>query len=221
MTLKVYVDYISQPARAIMVFILMNNIPHEVVIIKVFEGQHLTAEFKKINPMGKIPAIDDDGFFLFESHAILRYLAVKYKVPDHWYSKDPKKMAIVDRYLDWHHAYLRNGCMNTVFFTVFAEKLKIPITVDLEEKKQLMIFSLNMVDRYFLKDNKFIGGDKISIADLSAVCEISQILFLRVDLTGFKNLTRWFRTVMEIPEVAKVHQVFYNLLKNYNPQPKF
>lgn len=47
-------------------------------------------EFKKINPMKKVPAILDteNGLALAESHSILKYLAYKYKIPEHWYPRE-------------------------------------------------------------------------------------------------------------------------------------
>ena len=51
----------------------------------------------------------EGDFVLYESHAIMKYLCSTRKVDDHWYPKDLKKRAIVDRYLDWHHSNLRQG----------------------------------------------------------------------------------------------------------------
>lgn len=111
--------------------------------------------------------------------------------------------------------------MNTVFNTLFAPKLGIKIAVDLEEKRKLMMYSLKMIDELFLKENKFLGGDEISIADLSAACEISQVLLINVDLSGYKNLSEWFKKVMSIKEVHDSHQIFYKVLKKFNPEAKF
>jgi len=222
MPVKVYLDWMSQPSRAIIAFCLMNKIPYEVVETKIAEGKTRSAEFRKINPLGKVPAIvEDDGFALFESHAILRYLARKHNVPNHWYPTEPKAMALVDRYLDWHHSFLRTGSSTTVFNTLFAPRMGIKSSVNLDESKKLMLFSLKFIDEFYLKDNKFLAGNEISIADLSAACEVSQVLLLGVDLSLYKNLSVWFQKVMAIPEVEKVHQVFFKVLKKLNPQPKF
>jgi len=221
MTLKIYIDWYSQPCRAIIAFCLMTNIPHEVVETQILEGKTRTVEFQKINPLKKVPAMDDDGFILFESHAILRYLARKHNVPNHWCPKESKNMALVDRYLDWHHSYLRAGSLTTVFNTIFAPKMGISNNVDLEESRKLMLFSLKFIDEFFLRDTKFIAGNEISIADLSAACEVSQGLLVGVDLSVYKNLSAWYKKIMAIPEVNKVHQVFFKLLKEYQPDPKF
>jgi len=51
------------------------GIPYEIIEIDILEGESRTAEFLKINPNGRTPALDDDGFILAESNAILAYLA--------------------------------------------------------------------------------------------------------------------------------------------------
>lgn len=61
--------------------------------------------------MRKVPSIDDNGFFLSESVAIVRYLARENKVADHWYPTDSEKQARVDEYLEWQHLNTRILCV--------------------------------------------------------------------------------------------------------------
>ena len=62
------------------------DVPYESVPIDFFPGlEHKTDEFKKINPLGHIPVINDDGYVLWDAHAILVYLASKYDPSGHWY----------------------------------------------------------------------------------------------------------------------------------------
>ena len=113
--LKVYFDHSSQPSRAVIAFCNINKIPIELVETRVAKKQHLTKEFKAINPISVVPTIVEidtktgEEFKLFESHAILRYLATSRGVPDHWYPKDIVKRSKVDQYLDWHHTFIRQG----------------------------------------------------------------------------------------------------------------
>lgn len=54
------------------------NVPYTSVQVDLKKGEHLTPEFKKINPFSKLPALEDNGFTLFESGAIMTYLGDKY-----------------------------------------------------------------------------------------------------------------------------------------------
>ncbi len=62
------------------------GVPCEAICVDFFPGwEHKGAEFKKINPLGHIPVIDDDGYVLRDAHAILVYLASKYDPSGRWY----------------------------------------------------------------------------------------------------------------------------------------
>lgn len=69
-----------------------------------------TPEFRKINPMRKVPAIvdTDNDLALAESHSILKYLAYKFNVPEQWYPRqDYVKQAKINEFLDFHHSNTR------------------------------------------------------------------------------------------------------------------
>ncbi|KAK9927225.1 hypothetical protein M0R45_024418 [Rubus argutus] len=124
MKLKLYVYRMSQPARAILIFCKVNAIDFEEVQISIAKRQHLSPEFKKINPMGQVPAIADGKFTLFESHAILIYLACAFPgVADHWYPADLFRRAKINSVLDWHHSNLHRGVSTYVLNTVLAPAL--------------------------------------------------------------------------------------------------
>ena len=106
--LVLYVDFGSQPARAIAGFCKLNGIAHELKMVPLRKREHMKEPFISINPREIIPAMQElDAstgevvFTLSESHTILRYLADSRMCPDHWYPReDLKKRAIVDAYLD-------------------------------------------------------------------------------------------------------------------------
>lgn len=72
--MKYYYDLLSQPSRAIYIILKLSKIPFEANEIALAKGEHLTEEYRKTaNRFGKVPCIvDDDGFQLSESIAILR-----------------------------------------------------------------------------------------------------------------------------------------------------
>jgi len=83
MATKIYTENLSQPSRAVIAYCSLENIPVEIVNIRIDKLENRTPEFKKISGTGKLPALSDelsDGttFTMFESHAIMRYLADRY-----------------------------------------------------------------------------------------------------------------------------------------------
>ena len=77
------------------------DVPYERVDIDFHPGwEHKGAEFSKINPLGHIPVIDDDGYVLWDAHAILIYLASRYDPTGSWYpTQDPRRLGEVASWL--------------------------------------------------------------------------------------------------------------------------
>ncbi|KAK6130057.1 hypothetical protein DH2020_036184 [Rehmannia glutinosa] len=179
MELKLYVDRLSQPSRAILIFCKANGIEFEEVKILIGKMQHRSPEFAEINPMKQLPAIVHGDFKLFESHAILIYLASAFSgVADHWYPTDIYKRAKVHSVLDWHHSNLRRGSVGYLFNTRIALAFGLPLDPKASaEGEKLLSASLAMIESYWLeKDEPFLlGNSQPSIADLALVCEIMQL----------------------------------------------
>ncbi len=76
------------------------NIPYERIDAGMQFGIVDTPEYRKLNPNGRVPTIEDGDFVLWESNSICRYLAMKYD-GEALYPKDPATRASIDRWLDW------------------------------------------------------------------------------------------------------------------------
>jgi glutathione S-transferase len=75
MTIKYYYDLLSQPSRALYIFLKLAKIPHELCPVDLRNGEHFTEDYKNINRFQKVPCIVDDeldSFKLSESVAIFR-----------------------------------------------------------------------------------------------------------------------------------------------------
>ncbi|PNY14461.1 glutathione S-transferase t1-like protein, partial [Trifolium pratense] len=108
--LNVYVDRMSQPCRAILIFCRLNGIDFEEIKVDIAKSHHLSPEFTEVNPLQKVPAILHGNLNLFESHAILAYLSSAFPgIADHWYPTDVIRRAKINSILDWHHSNLRYG----------------------------------------------------------------------------------------------------------------
>jgi len=168
-------------------------------------------EFGKINPDRKIPTIDDDGFILTESHAIMTYLLAKYGKEGHLYPSDPKQRALVDSYLHWHHTNIRS--IMKLFQYHYPKQLAYKIHHIKEVEEENVRKSLKYIDEYFLKDKKFIHGlEQLSIADISAACEITQLEMIDFDLTEYPNVENWLYNMMKFKEMKEAHEVYDKLV---------
>ncbi|XP_052705828.1 glutathione S-transferase theta-1-like [Crassostrea angulata] len=190
MALKLYYDLGSQPSRAVFMFLKLNNIPFDEVFVSIGAGEHRQEEFRKINPFRRVPVIDDNGFVLTESVAILKYLAKKYKAPSHWYPEnDTATTARIDEYMNWQHQNLRQNCAMLFQNLILIPRMK-GMPIDWEKVKfyrKKVAEMVKLLDQYFLKNNLYLCGDEITLADLLGVCELVQLVPVREQMMYESN----------------------------------
>ena len=216
MALRIHGDLTSQPTRAVLSFCNLTNITYTFVQHLIHKEEHRSQEFLRLNPLGYMPVIEDGEFKLAESHAIMTYLHATRGCPDHWYPRDYKARAVVDRYLHWHHSHLRSlAPMVKHRFEALRNHtdpaLNLPL---LSQQKALQ--SLEILDKT-LQSSSFIAGNQITIADISAVCEISQGQLINLDLSAYPHLSVWYQGVYSLEGVKRVHTVMEKLHRKYHP----
>lgn len=199
--LKYYFDLLSQPSRALYIFLKITNVPVEFVKIDLGKAEHLTEKFKDINRFQKVPCIvDSDGFKLSESVAIFRYLTSTHKIPENWYPRDIKARALVDEYLEYQHNAVRMPCAMYFQSKWLIPKLsgEPPNESRVKAFKKLMEQSLDTLENVWLEsaDKKFLASDEISFADILAACEVEQPKMAWYDpFDGRPKLKSWYERV--------------------------
>ncbi|XP_055526147.1 glutathione S-transferase theta-1-like [Wyeomyia smithii] len=217
-SIRFYYDLISQPCRALYIFLQQTKIPHQKCPTALRKWEHTTPEFlQNVSRFGKVPAIVEapSNFKLAESIAILRYLSREHNVPDHWYPRDIRKRARVDEYLEWQHTNTRAHCASYVRYVWRGPLRGEPMEGRTAERLRAeMIACLDFIETNLLSDEgRYIdGGTDITIADLIAACEIEQPKLTGYDpRVGRPRLTAWIQRVRERtqPDYDEAHQVVH------------
>ncbi|CAF1323488.1 unnamed protein product [Rotaria sordida] len=196
MVLHLYIDWLSQPCRAVAILLMENNIEHQVHEISIMKGETQSTEYKQVNPAGKVPSIVDDDFHLGESHTIMRYICASRKIPDHYYPNDIKQRARVDYWLDWHHMNLRHGSVRLIRANIFAPIRKYSQqTIDelRKEGNDVLKSSLSFMEEVLSKNNYIAGGNQFSIADIALACEVVMLPISGASYESYPNIQAWLK----------------------------
>ena len=167
------------------------GVPYAVHTIDLSAGDQKTPEFLAISPNGRIPAIVDDGFSIFESGAILVYLAEK---TGQLLPSDVHGRSTVMQWLMFQMGGVgpMMGQAN-VFFRYFPETVQPAIDRYHGEVRRLF----GVLDTR-LADNEYLAGD-FSIADIANWCWVRTHNWSGVDIDGLDHLARWKHTLAERP----------------------
>jgi len=160
--------------------------------LDLLKGEHKTPEHIARHPLGKVPAIDDNGDCLYESNTICRYLAVKNNSP--LYAGDALQLGHIDQWVDLmtHHI----GKWISVFFFEEVVRPKYlqqsPRPEEMEEAQGFLDQQLPVMDKQ-LQNNTFLLGEKVTIADTIAMSYIQIHEVTSVDLSNYGNIMRWYQ----------------------------
>ena len=185
--------------RKISIMLEEIGLPYEVHHLNLNEMQQKEDWYLKINPNGRIPAIvdrDEDNFAVFESGAILIYLAEK---TGKLFPSDTKGRSTVIQWLMFQMAGI--GPMQGqahVFYRYAPEKIDYAIERYQRETKRLY----KVLDTR-LKDNEYLAGDFYSIADIASFPWITAHRWAGVGTEDLPNLMRWHKTVRQRPAVKR------------------
>jgi glutathione S-transferase len=156
-----------------------------------------TPEFRAMNPHGRVPVIDDDGTVVWESHAILRYVAARYGSGTFW-SDDPAQRSQADRWMDWSQCSLQPDFLTGIFWGYYrtpAAQRKMP-AVDEKIRRCAQHFQLLNAT---LADRRFLLGDELSLADIPAGTNLYRYFNIDIARPNIPHVERWYRLLQERP----------------------
>jgi len=159
-------------------------------------GVNNTPEYKAMNPNGLVPTIDDDGFILWESHAIVRYLARRHGVGTLW-PDDPRVGADADRWMDWYHTTLFVG-VRVVFQTLVRTPPEKRNMAEVEENRLKAIVAFDILEAHLAKRD-YVAGKAFTIGDIPAGVATYRWLNLPIERPPIPNVERWHQRLAGRP----------------------
>jgi glutathione S-transferase len=157
-----------------------------------------TPEFLAMNPHGRVPVINDSGVVVWESHAILRYLAATYSDGTSFWNVKPAERAMVDQWMDWSQTALQPAFLNGVFWGWYRTPApKRNMTAVNAAVDQTTNF-LRRVDRQ-LEGKSLLTGDHLSLADIPIGTHLYRYFNLNLPRPKLPNVERWYERLQSRP----------------------
>jgi glutathione S-transferase len=164
-------------------------------------GVNKTPEYLKMNPTGLVPTIDDDGFVLWESHSIVRYLAAKHGAGGLW-PTELRRRAEAERWMDWTYTFQRE-LQRPLFWALVRTPPEKRDPEAIEAARKTCAELLRIPERY-LAARAFLAGDELTIGDIPLGCHVQIWMRLPIERPSLPHLERWFQRLCERPAYRKV-----------------
>ena len=176
------------------------NVPFERIEAGMAFGVVGTPGYQAMNPNALVPTIDDDGFVLWESNVIVRYLCAKFAKGTYW-PEDVAARADVERWMDWQQ-------------TVFGPAVRVPLwgmvrTPDKFTAEQITAgvqaceASAAILDALF-SDRDFVGGKQFGMADIVLLPAAHIWLNVPVARQPRPHVEAWYARAAKRPAVSQV-----------------
>lgn len=215
MVLKLYVVSDGPPSLSVRQALALLEIPFQQIEVDFCKGEHMTEEYALMNPQKEIPVMDDDGFFLSESNAILQYICDKYQPGTPLYPLDPQIRAVVNHRL----------CFNlSTYYANISAYTMAPIFFDYERtplglKKVHM--ALAVFETYLARaGTTHAAADHLTIADFQLINSTMTLEAIGLDFSKYEKVSQWYEDFKkDYPELWKISEDAMKEIQHFNANP--
>ena len=169
------------------------GLPFERVDVGGAFGFKHEPDYLKLNPNGRVPTLDDNGFILYESNVIVRYLASTYgagkllpRGRDRW---------VGEQWMDWQQTTLL-APMSTVFWQLVRTEPAKRDRAAIQAAVQTLAGLWPFVDAR-LSGRPYIAGDAFSMADIPLGCMVYRWYALEIERPALKHVEAWWKRLQE------------------------
>ena len=180
------------------------GLEHTVRFVDLTKGEQDTPEFAALNPNRRMPVLEEDGFVLWESNAILQYLAAK-KPESGLLPTDARGRADVTRWQCWDLAHWDPACAILIFENLVKKLLAMgePDPKEIARGHERFQAVAEVLDGQ-LKERRFITGNSPTVADFSIGAPLNLARPAGIPLDEYPQIKRWHATLSELPAWRKV-----------------
>lgn len=168
----------------------------EKVVVDIFKGEHKTEEFKKLNPNCKIPVLVDGDFVMWESNALLFYIARKF-APTPYLPEDPDRFGMVAQWVLFGKTSIDPALALARFWTKFLPADQVNPDA-LAQKRREGESVLGIMNKCLPECGEFLAGG-YTIADMACYPYIALAGEGGVDVSEYPEVSEWLKKVESQP----------------------
>ena len=154
--------------------------------------------------------MDDDGFILFESSAISKYLADKHD--SKYYPKELRRRALLDQWIDFCNIHVHTALTRVFFNKVIAPAQGFDVDERSSEFGEKMLASYFPVLDAELGKNEYLAGNKMTIADINLLSILEPAEISGIDLSKYENLYKYTTGLRKQDFYTKCHSDYRDVL---------
>jgi len=174
------------------------GLPLELVLVDLSKGQQRTPEYLALNPTGRTPTLVDGDLVLWESTAIMHYLANQ--KPNSLWPSNARSRADIMRWQSWQLQHWSEGCNPMVFQRLVKKLLDLgpPDAVVLEKATECFHREARVLDAHLSKQ-PYLTGSEPTLADISVAASIAYNKEAGMPLEPYGHIRDWFARVTALP----------------------
>ena len=147
-------------------------------------------QYRALNPNGRVPMIEDGDFVLWESNAIVRYLAARYGSDTSWYQRDVCVRAQADKWMDWTTSTFA-GPFRDLFWGMLRTPAEQQDWVLINGASKTCAELLSIVDQA-LSEKPYLSGDEIGMGDIPLGSFIYAWFEMPIERPSMPQLEAWY-----------------------------
>ena len=195
--LKVWGRRNSQNVQKVMWLVGELGLAHEHVSAGGSFGRLSDADFGALNPNRLVPVIEDGGTTIWESHAIVRYLAATYGGPEFW-PEDPAARSAFDRWMDWAQAMWQPAFLTGVFWGFYRTPDAQRDWKGINRSIALCAELMQIVEAE-LATRPYLAGDRFTIGDIPLGATLYRYFELEIDRPSLPRVGAWYERLQSRP----------------------
>jgi len=206
----------SPPGRAVQMVLQYLELSYEIKQVDFDNGEHFSKEYLEMYPQGELPVLNDFGYIVGESVAIIQYLASKYPRDETFYPKDPERNSIV------HH---RLAFYLSTYYRRIHDYYILPMDYEYErtdDNRKKLDHAVKIFDAILRKQNTlYAAGDNLTIADVPLIMGTAVMVAMEHDLEPYKHIRKWFQNFQENqPKLWPIAKEGLDGLAYFNANPR-